>query len=110
MNSGSPLLGSVETIKAALSGATFGLPVSEVSYFHHIPKFHVYVQIPFYDASYICCICDTSYRYGCLWFLPICVPALTPFYQTTGKSSGNSSLDVQLIWLITMDDAILKTL
>lgn len=41
MDSGSPLLGSVETIKAALSGATFGLPVSEVSYFHHNHKFHV---------------------------------------------------------------------
>jgi hypothetical protein len=29
--SGAPLLGSTEAVKAALSGATFGLPVSEVS-------------------------------------------------------------------------------
>lgn len=31
--SGSPNLGAVETIKATLSGATFGLPVSEVPLF-----------------------------------------------------------------------------
>lgn len=35
---GAPLLGSVETIKGTLSGATFGLPVSEVSYYFHYPK------------------------------------------------------------------------
>jgi len=33
---GAPLLGSTEAVRAALSGTTFGLPVSEVS---HPPKF-----------------------------------------------------------------------
>jgi hypothetical protein len=33
---GAPLLGSTEAVRAALSGTTFGLPVSEVC---HPPKF-----------------------------------------------------------------------
>jgi len=33
---GAPLLGSTEAVRGALSGTTFGLPVSEVS---HPPKF-----------------------------------------------------------------------
>lgn len=34
--SGSPNLGAVETIKATLSGSTFGLPVSEVPLFLYV--------------------------------------------------------------------------
>jgi len=30
---GSPFLGATETVKATLSGCTFGLPISEVSFF-----------------------------------------------------------------------------
>lgn len=41
---GAPLLGSVETIKATLSGATFGLPVSEVSYYFHNPKCNIFMM------------------------------------------------------------------
>lgn len=33
MVSGAPLLGAIETVKATLSGSTFGLPVSEVLLF-----------------------------------------------------------------------------
>jgi len=37
---GAPLLGSTEAVRAALSGATFGLPVSEVS---HPPCYNLLV-------------------------------------------------------------------
>lgn len=48
--SGPPFLGSIETVKATLSGYTFGLPVSEVLYCLHNTKL-LYVWVPFFDAN-----------------------------------------------------------
>lgn len=45
---GSPLLGATETIKATLSGVTFGIPIAEVYHFLELPGYcTIHLVLPY---------------------------------------------------------------